>query len=166
MPEPTTPLAERPWEDVEQMIDVDAAMENILAAFSPLGEEWVELLEAAGRVPSRDVVAAADVPPFRNAAMDGYAVRSADVRTATWGNSVSLPVVSTVSAGASEVPKLGPGEAIRIMTGAPLPVGADAVVRFEETDEAARAGASRPAARAARARTDRVCGRRQCARAP
>lgn len=135
MPEPITPLAERPWEEVERMLDVDAAMEKILAAFAPLGEETVALQGAAGRIPSVDVVAAADVPPFRNAAMDGYAVRASDVIAATWASPVTLPIVATVAAGAQSVAALQPGAAMRIMTGAPMPTGADAVVRFEETDE-------------------------------
>jgi molybdopterin molybdotransferase len=82
-----------------------------------------------------DVIAVNDVPPFRNSAMDGYAVRAADTAPATWAAPVELPVIAQVAAGQSDVPGLGVGEAIRIMTGAPLPEGADAVVRFEETGE-------------------------------
>ena len=87
-----------------------------------------------------DVIAVNDVPPFRNSAMDGYAVRAADTHSATWSSPVELPVTAHVAAGQRDVPRLGAGEAIRIMTGAPLPMGADAVVRFEETDEASSAG--------------------------
>jgi molybdopterin molybdotransferase len=136
MPEPATPLAERPWEDVARMLDVDTAMETILAAFAPLATEDVALLAAADRALLVDLVAAENVPPFRNAAMDGYAVRSVDVAAATWSAPVHLPVLGTIAAGARRVRELPPGHAIRIMTGAPLPLGADAVVRFEETDEA------------------------------
>jgi molybdopterin molybdotransferase len=87
-----------------------------------------------------DVFAVNDVPPFRNSAMDGYAVRAADTLSATWSSPAELPVTAHVAAGQRDVPRLGAGEAIRIMTGAPLPMGADAVVRFEETDEASSTG--------------------------
>ena len=134
MPEPNTPLIERPWEDVACMLDVDAALEMVLAAFGPLPPEFVPLLDAGGRVLADDVLAMEDVPPFRNSAMDGFAVRVRDVAAATWSAPVELPVVADVAAGQREVPELEPGQAIRIMTGAPLPFGADAVVRFEETN--------------------------------
>jgi molybdopterin molybdotransferase len=140
VPEPTTPLAERPWEDVERMLDVDAALSRIVAAFSPLPHEVVPLLVASGRVLADDVVARDNVPPFRNSAMDGYAVRSQDTLGATWEQPVELPVATQIAAGQPYVPDLAKGEAIRIMTGALLPKGADAVVRFEETDEQGDAG--------------------------
>jgi molybdopterin molybdotransferase len=142
VPEPTTPLIERPWEDVERMLDVDAALEHVLSAFAPLESTTVPLLDAAHMVLADDVVARNDVPPFRNSAMDGYAVRAADTFAATWSAPVVLPVTFHVSAGQGHVPRLGAGEAIRIMTGAPLPAGADAVVRFEETDEPGAGGQS------------------------
>jgi molybdopterin molybdotransferase len=136
MPEPTTPLAERPWEDVERMLDVDAALARVLAAFKPLGAESVPLLEADGRILAKDVTARDNVPPFRNSAMDGYAVRACDTAGATWSEPAMLKIAAHVAAGAAEVPSLPAGQAIRIMTGAPMPEAADAVVRFEETDEA------------------------------
>jgi molybdopterin molybdotransferase len=140
VPEPTTPLIERPWEDVERMLDVDAALRQVLSAFAPLEAISVALLDAANMVLADDVIARDDVPPFRNSAMDGYAVRAADTVSATWSAPARLPVASYVAAGQRVVPRLRPGEAIRIMTGAPLPDGADAVVRFEETDESGSAG--------------------------
>ena len=140
MPEPTTPLIERPWEDVERMLGVDAALEHVLAAFAPLQAVTVPLLEAVNMVLAAAIVARDNVPPFRNSAMDGYAVRAADTATATWAAPVELPVTSHVAAGQCGVPRLGAGEAIRIMTGAPMPQGADAVVRFEETDESVSSG--------------------------
>ncbi len=133
MPEPTTPLIERPWEDVARMLDVDAALDMVLGAFAPLPTEAVSLLDAGGRFLTEDVVACDNVPPFRNSAMDGFAVRVSDVATATWSEPVQLPVVADVTAGQRDVPALERGQAIRIMTGAHLPAGADAVVRFEET---------------------------------
>jgi len=140
MPEPTTPLIERPWEDVERMLDVDTALQHVLSAFAPLESISVPLLDATGMVLAADVVARDDVPPFRNSAMDGYAVRAADTAAATWSAPSQLPVIAYVAAGQRDVPPLRPGEAIRIMTGAPLPEGADAVVRFEETDESGSVG--------------------------
>lgn len=140
MPEPLTPLSERPWEDVERMLDVDAALSRILSAFAPLDPVSVPLLQAASRVLASDVVARGDVPPFQNSAMDGYAVRARETSAASWTSPVRLPVVAHVAAGQGVVPDLPMGSAIRIMTGAPLPSGADAVVRFEETDEARSGG--------------------------
>jgi molybdopterin molybdotransferase len=137
MPEPQTPLSERPWEAVERMISVDAALETALAAVRPLDPVAVPLLDALGLVLAEDVVAGIDVPPFRNSAMDGYAVRAADTDGATFDAPVRLRLAGSVAAGESATVAVGPGEAIRIMTGAPMPEGADAVVRFEETDETA-----------------------------
>jgi molybdopterin molybdotransferase len=143
VPEPKTPLIERPWEDVERMLDVGAALQHVLSAFAPLEAISIPLLEAATMVLAADVFARDNVPPFRNSAMDGYAVRAADTASATWSAPAELPVASHVAAGQPDVPRLAAGEAIRIMTGAPLPEGADAVVRFEETDEPGSAGQHR-----------------------
>jgi molybdopterin molybdotransferase len=109
----------------------------VIAAFAPLPSITAPLLEAADMVLAADIVARDNIPPFRNSAMDGYAVRATDTVSATWSTPVELQVTSHVAAGQGDVPRLGLGEAIRIMTGAPLPEGADAVVRFEETDESA-----------------------------
>lgn len=121
------------------MIGVDEARERILARFQALTVEEVVLLDAVGLVLAADVVADSDVPPFRNSAMDGYAVRSEDVARAP----VVLRVIDHVAAGAVSERQVGPDEAMRIMTGASLPGGADAVVRFEETDEVDRPGPAR-----------------------
>lgn len=139
MPEPTTPQIERPWEDVARMLDVDAALAMVLSAFSPLPPEEAPLLDAGGRVLAADIVARDNVPPFRNSAMDGFAVRVQDIVGATWRAPVELPVAADVAAGQRRIPALEPRTAIRIMTGAPLPGGADAVVRFEETNAPAPA---------------------------
>jgi molybdopterin molybdotransferase len=122
------------------MVEVDHALERILAVVAPLPVEHAPLLGAAGRVISEPVRAQDNVPPFRNSAMDGFAVRCQDVALATWNTAVVLPVASEVAAGDAAGAVLEPGTAIRIMTGAVLPDGADAVVRFEETDEAHRTG--------------------------
>jgi molybdopterin molybdotransferase len=140
VPEPNTPLAERPWENIERMVEVDHALDRILAVVSPLPVEPVPLLQAAGRVIAEPVLARDNVPPFRNSAMDGFAVRCQDVARAAWDDPAILPVAAEVAAGDPAGAALAPGTAIRIMTGAVLPEGADAVVRFEETDEASRPG--------------------------
>lgn len=90
----------------------------------------VPFTEAEGLVLAADIVANEQVPPFDNTAVDGYAVRAADTRDAP----VELPVVDEVAAGAASDHELQPGEAIRIMTGAPMPSGADAVVMVEDTE--------------------------------
>ena len=132
---------ERAWDNPESMVGVDDALARILARISPLAEVELSLGDALGLVAARDVVSRADVPPFQNSAMDGYAVRSAD----TAGAPVTLRVVEMVAAGGVAHRAVHAGEAIRIMTGAPLPAGADSVIRFEETTELGSAIAlSRP----------------------
>jgi molybdopterin molybdotransferase len=145
MPEPATPRSERPWENVARMLGVDEALDAVLAAFAPLPAVSLPLLDAAGLVLAADVVARDPVPPFRNSAMDGYAVRAEDTVGASWERPVALPVVAQVAAGQERVSPLPRRAAIRIMTGAPLPEGANAVVRFEETSQSADpAGHARP----------------------
>lgn len=140
MPEPETPLAERPWEDVARMVDVDEVLRRVLASVRPLPSHQLPILDALGLVVTHDVVADVDVPPFRNSAMDGYAVRTAETAGATADRPVRLRVVREIAAGAAEVGRIEPGTAARIMTGAAVPEGADGVVRFEETDEGAGGG--------------------------
>lgn len=140
MPEPNTPLSERPWEHVERLVEVDHALARILAAVAPLPVEQLPLLQAGGRVIAEPVFARENVPPFRNSAMDGFAVCCRDVCHASWDQPVVLPVSSEVAAGDPANARLAPGSAIRIMTGAVLPDGADAVVRFEETENEAPSG--------------------------
>lgn len=117
------------------MISVDEAFRTILAQFGPLPAERVPLLEAAERVLAEDVVSPRHIPPFDNSAMDGYAVRYADLTAATELDPVPLRVVGEIAAGASSGPAVEPGTAVRIMTGAVLPAGADAVIMREETRE-------------------------------
>jgi molybdopterin molybdotransferase len=106
----------------------------VAALVAPQPAEDVPLADARGRVLARDVVSAVSLPPFANSAMDGYAVRAADVAGACDGEPVVLPVAADLPAGRTDVPPLGPGTAHRIMTGAALPAGADAVVPVEQTD--------------------------------
>ena len=109
-------------------------LSDILSAVEPLTPIDVQLLDAYGCVLTEDVTAPWPLPQFDNSAMDGYAVRAADVADATEDNVVELPVVADISAGASHSGAIGPGLAARIMTGAPMPTGADAVVPVEMTD--------------------------------
>jgi len=124
---PTSPSAARA---AATMLTVDEALTRILARITPLGPTEVGLLDALDAVIAEDAVADTDVPPFRNSAMDGYAVRGADVAQ----GGVRLRVVGEVAAGSLPDRKVGAGEAVRIMTGAPMPDGADTVVRVEDTD--------------------------------
>jgi len=116
-------------------MEVDQARHEILSHIRTLEPETVPLLEGLGRVLAEAVQSDEDIPPFANSAMDGYAVRAADVSAASPGSPVSLPVIANLAAGATLEEGLQPQTAIRIMTGAPLPAGADAVVPFEDTDE-------------------------------
>ena len=116
------------------MLSVAEASERILADIPRMPIERRPLLDALGMVLAEPVTAANTIPPWTNSAMDGYAVLGADVRSATSSAPVTLPVVETIAAGAFPSRALRTGEAMRIMTGAPLPDGADTVVRVEDTD--------------------------------
>jgi molybdenum cofactor synthesis domain-containing protein len=107
---------------------------EILAAVPTLGAARVPLGEALGTVLTEPVVAGESVPPFANTAMDGYAVRAADTEGATPAVPVRLRVVGELPAGRAPTLPVGEGEAIRIMTGAPMPTGADAIVMVERTE--------------------------------
>ena len=117
------------------MISVDEALEYVLKHFEPLEPEEVEILDALDRVLAEDVYSDMDIPPFDNSAMDGYAVQAGDTIGASPEASVTLRVIGDLAAGYTTELVVESGTAIRIMTGAPLPAGADAVVRFEETGE-------------------------------
>jgi molybdopterin molybdotransferase len=104
-------------------------MSEVLRRITPLKPIKLGLLEAHGCALAEDVAAATDVPPFTNAAMDGYALRANQVVAGE-----ELKVVGEIAAGAAQLIKPGPGQAVRIMTGAPLPPGADAVVPVELTE--------------------------------
>jgi molybdopterin molybdotransferase len=118
-----------------RMIDVDEARSNILAAFQPLPLVRLPLDQALGAVLAVDVIAGMSVPAFANAAMDGFAVCAVETAGATAERPVTLRVIAEVAAGSASATPVIPGTAVRIMTGAPAPPGADAVVRFEETEE-------------------------------
>jgi molybdopterin molybdotransferase len=115
------------------MLSVEGALEHILKAFHPLEPERVPIIEALGRVLAEDVTADVDVPPHSNSSMDGYAVRASDTAEASRETPVRLRVVGELAAGYVTETEVTPGTAIRIMTGAPIPPGADAVVKVEDT---------------------------------
>jgi molybdopterin molybdotransferase len=117
------------------MISVEEALERILSYVSVLEPEEKPILEALGQVVAEDIVSDVEIPPHDNTAMDGYAVRAADTAGASAEAPVTLRVVGELAAGYLFDGSVEPGTAVRIMTGAPMPRGADAVVPFEETDE-------------------------------
>lgn len=119
---------------------VEEARSAVLAAVAgPLPAESLPIEAALGRVLAEPVRAAVDLPPWDNSAMDGYALRSVDVASATPDRPVVLEVVGEAPAGRPATATVGPGTAVRIATGAPIPAGADAVVPVEETKAAAGA---------------------------
>ena len=117
------------------MISVDEHLATVLAAVHPLDLLTVPLAEALGSTLRTGVRAAVDLPLFDNSAMDGFAVRFSDVASASAASPVALRVVADLPAGSSLNPAFGTGEAVRIMTGAPLPADADTVVPFEATSD-------------------------------
>jgi molybdopterin molybdotransferase len=118
----------------EALKSVEAHLDDIMAAVLPLGGLELTLSDAHGCVLVEDVHSTFPLPPFDNSAMDGYAVRAQDVATATETAPVVLPVVGDVAAGSTSPYTVQPGLCVRIMTGAPMPPGADAVVPLEDTD--------------------------------
>ncbi|MFO8143302.1 MAG: molybdopterin molybdotransferase MoeA [Dehalococcoidales bacterium] len=124
------------------MISVEEALGKVLSYVSVLDGEEKSVLEGMGQVLAEDVYADFDIPPLDNSAMDGYAVRSEDTAGAGYDSPRVLSVVDTVAAGTVAGASVEPGTAMRIMTGAPVPDGADCIVRFEDTDENTREGLS------------------------
>ena len=120
------------------MISVEQALEKILSYFNVLEATEVPVLDSLGQVIAEDIYSGINIPPLDNAAMDGYAVQAKDTRGAGNGSPRFLRVIGTVIAGSISKQAVKPGTAIRIMTGAPVPEGADSVVKFEDTDEAQR----------------------------
>ncbi|MHB1235016.1 MAG: molybdopterin molybdotransferase MoeA [Microbacteriaceae bacterium] len=120
--------------DITQSESVDEHLEQILTAIHPLGAQHRPLDGALGLILAEEVTALTDVPGFDNSAMDGYAVRRVDLTGASPAEPVTLPVIAELAAGSSAQVRLGPATATLIMTGAPLPDGADAVVPLELTD--------------------------------
>ena len=115
-------------------VEVEQALGIVLGSVSPLAREIRPLLDCLGSVLAEEVPADMDIPPFDNSAMDGYAVMAADTAGATPEKPVSLRVIADLPAGYPPHALVRSGEAVRIMTGAPMPSGTDAVVRTEEVE--------------------------------
>ena len=124
------PVSATSAQSARRLMSADDALARILAAIPTLPAVDVRLLDALGLVLAEDVAADRDVPPFRNSAMDGYAVRGEDVARAP----AKLRVVGEIVAGGTPARAIVTGEAMRIMTGAAMPEGADAVVPFEDSE--------------------------------
>jgi molybdopterin molybdotransferase len=120
------------------MISVDEALDKVLSYVEVLEPEQKPIPDCLGQVLAEDVYSSIDIPPLDNSAMDGFALRAEDTRRASESSPRYLVVVGEVAAGSMPAKRVKPGTAIRIMTGAPLPEGADAVVQFEDTDEVVR----------------------------
>ena len=120
--------------DEYPMLPVEEARARILANFRPLEPETIPILDGLDRVLAEDVYSDMDIPPLTNTAMDGYAVRSADTAGASETHPVRLKIVADLAAGYVLDRPVQAGEAVRIMTGAPMPEGADAVAPFEQVE--------------------------------
>jgi len=121
-------------------LSVDAARDLILSRIAEGGHESVPISKARDRILATDVVSTIRHPAWDNSAMDGFAVRSEDIRGAAESSPVVLRVIEEVPAGGFPVRSLGPGEATRVMTGAPVPTEADGVTRLEYTQPGPTAG--------------------------
>lgn len=116
-----------------KLLSVEEALEKVIEPITPLGSERIDLLSALGRVITENIIAPIDIPTTANSAMDGYAVRAIDLENASSSNPIRLKVIEDLPAGYIAKSNLDIGQAIRIMTGATIPNGADAVVMVEVT---------------------------------
>jgi molybdopterin molybdotransferase len=129
------------------MLSVEEALARVLAAIPVLGSETVGLSAALGRVLAESIVSGRELPPWDNSSMDGYALRAADTAGAAAARPARLTVLGEIAAGAVASRPVGPGEAYRILTGAPMPAGADSVIPQEDVArEGARLVVPRPVA--------------------
>ncbi|HMV58312.1 MAG TPA: molybdopterin molybdenumtransferase MoeA, partial [Nitrospira sp.] len=111
------------------------AQRIVLDAAAPLGLEKVSIMDTLGRVLGEDIIATRSNPPWDNSAMDGFAVRAEDIaQEHAISKPVTLTVIEDVPAGKMPTKSVGKGQAIRIMTGAPIPAGADTVIKVEDTE--------------------------------
>ncbi|WP_338897759.1 gephyrin-like molybdotransferase Glp [Streptomyces sp. TG1A-60] len=157
----------------DHLWSVTEHLEDILATVRPLEPIELQLLDAQGCVLVEDVTVPVSLPPFDNSSMDGYAVRVADVAGASEEFPAVLTVIGDVAAGQAEQPRVGPGEAARVMTGAPLPPGAETVVPVEWTDgglgegpvSGMRAGSANPEGATGQVAVHRAAGARAHVRA-
>ena len=128
----------------EDMLSVEEALERVMASFRPLEAVTAPLMDSLGQVLAEDITSPLALPPLANSAMDGYAVQAGDISGASAAAPRRLDVIGVVQAGRMPDRAVTPGVAVRIMTGAPVPDGADTVVPFEETDEVQRKREGRP----------------------
>jgi molybdopterin molybdotransferase len=122
----------------DDMISVEEALEKVLSHVHVLEAEDEEILKTLGQVLAEDVRSTIDIPGLDNSAMDGFAIQAEGTVAATQSSPNFFRVIGEVAAGYVTKEEVGPGSAIRIMTGAPIPMGADTVVQFEDTDEETR----------------------------
>ena len=128
----------------EDLLSVEEAYRQIMTCFSPLEVEEKPILDCLGQTLAVNVSSPLALPPLANSGMDGYAVRREDIAGSSEASPRNLRVIGLVAAGQVSTQTVEPGTAIRIMTGAPVPAGADTVVPFEETDEISRRSSGRP----------------------
>ena len=122
----------------EDMLSVEEALTQIISCFTTLESEEKPILECLGQILAEDVTSPLDLPPLSNSGMDGYAVIWNDIAHSSHQNPTQLNVIGIVPAGQVSIQTVTSGSAIRIMTGAPIPKGADTIIPFEETDEVER----------------------------
>ena len=120
--------------DDDRLRSVDEHLQNVLDGIGSIDPIELPLLDSQGLLLAENVTTDVPLPGFDNSAMDGYAVRAVDTKNASVSKPLQLPVVGDVVAGARTKSGMGPGLSMRIMTGAPMPAGADAVIPLEETD--------------------------------
>ena len=132
---------------MSEMISLEEARTLVLSHVRPLPVETVPVLEAVGRVAAADLASDIDIAPFAHSAMDGFAVRASELAEASTESPVELDVIAEVAAGDVFEGVIGAGQCVRIMTGAPLPADADAVVKYEVVD--AVSGDGKPGSRVA-----------------
>lgn len=116
------------------LLNVDRAIELILEGLNSKGPEEISIMEALNRIAASNIIAPMSLPPFANSALDGFAVHASDTQTASEDSPMTLPVSLDITAGTHPERPLEMGEAARIMTGAPLPEGADAIIAVEATN--------------------------------
>lgn len=119
---------------VRELIGIDEALNLLLPLMQGMGTRTLPLEQAQGRVAGEDVQARLSIPPFARSPYDGYAFAARDVQAATKQSPLTLRVVREIAAGSPAGDRIGPGEAVKLMTGAPVPPGADTVVKFESTE--------------------------------
>src|SRR5687767_14719926 len=127
------PLPEPPAPDRGQFRSMQAHRQYLLSCVNPLRPFRQQILDAVGLNVCEDIVSTIDLPRFDDSAMDGYAVRAEDVAEASQDAPLSLPVVGEIAAGKAATHRLSPGTAMKIMTGAPVPLDADTIAPYENT---------------------------------